>query len=148
MSRNRIGALIVIERKTGLQEYVDRGTVIDAAISSRLLTSLFFPNSPLHDGAVILRYDRIAAAGCLLPLSDTILDSPDLGTRHRAAVGVSEQSDALAVIVSEETGIISIASNGRIVGSLSPDKLKEILISQLQIRVKGRGNKAGSQAQD
>lgn len=140
LARNHTGALIVIERRTGLQEYIDHSVPIDAAISARLIDSLFFPNSALHDGAIIIRNERIAAAGVLLPLSDTVLASPHFGTRHRAAIGISEQSDALAVVVSEETGTISIASNGKIVSNLTPDKLREILASLLQVRSRTRNH--------
>lgn len=140
LAKNHVGALIVIERKTGLQEYVDRSVAIDAAVSARLIDSLFFPNSALHDGAIIIRNDRIAAAGALLPLSDAALDRPHFGTRHRAAIGISEQSDALAVVVSEETGTISIASNGKIVGNLTTDRLREILTSLLQVKARAKNH--------
>lgn len=140
LSRNHIGALIVIERRTGLQDYVDRSVAVDAAVSSRLITSLFFPNSPLHDGAIIIRNDRIAAAGVLLPLSEIILDSPYFGTRHRAAIGISEQSDALAIVISEETSAVSLASNGKIVGNLTCDKLREILTSLLQAKSRNKNH--------
>lgn len=113
LSRRRHGALIVVERDTGLQDYVDTGVVVDAVVSPELIAGIFFPNSPLHDGAAIIRADRIAAAACTLPLSETRLPE-ELGTRHRAAVGVTERSDAISVVVSEETGRVSIAADGRL----------------------------------
>ncbi|MDR0434961.1 MAG: diadenylate cyclase CdaA [Gracilibacteraceae bacterium] len=107
LSQNRVGALIALERSTGLQEYVDTGVKIDGIVSSEFLVNLFVPKAPLHDGAVIIRGDRVVAAGCLLPLTqDRSLDK-NLGTRHRAAIGLSEVCDALVLVVSEETGIIS-----------------------------------------
>lgn len=115
MARRRTGALIVFEGVTGLAELVDRGVRLNADLSAELLQTIFWPNSPLHDGAAILRGERILAAGCVLPLAQHDLGDPQLGTRHRAGVGVTEQSDAMSLIVSEETGSISVARNGRIV---------------------------------
>jgi diadenylate cyclase len=115
MSRRKIGALIVFEGVTGLAEITDRGVRLDAEVSAELILSIFFPNAPLHDGAAILRGERIVAAGCVLPLSQHDLGDPQLGTRHRAAVGVTEQGDAMSLVVSEESGSISIARNGRMV---------------------------------
>jgi diadenylate cyclase len=126
LSERRQGALIVLERETGLQEVIDTGVPIDGALSTELLASIFDEHSPLHDGAVIVRSDRIVAAGCTLPLSSNTLDA-SLGTRHRAAVGITERSDALAVVVSEETGTISLANNGRLVRNLDEQKLRKIL---------------------
>jgi diadenylate cyclase len=114
MSERQTGALIVFEGGTGLKELIDRGVVVDAEVSSELLTTIFFPNTALHDGAVIVTGDRIAAASCVLPLTQRELVDSQLGTRHRAAIGVTEQTDALSVVVSEETGSISVARNGRI----------------------------------
>jgi diadenylate cyclase len=114
MSNRRTGAILVFEGATGLKEIIDRGTELDATVSAELLTTIFFPNTPLHDGAVIVTGDRVAAAGCVLPLSQRDLGDTQLGTRHRAAIGVTEQADALAIVVSEETGRISVARNGRI----------------------------------
>jgi diadenylate cyclase len=125
MSQRRIGALVVFEGVTGLGEIVASGVPIDGELSFELLTTIFFPNSPLHDGAVVVRRERIEAAGCILPLTDQPLDS-QLGTRHRAAIGVTEQSDALVVVVSEETGRISVARNGRIV-RLDVNRLRAVL---------------------
>ena len=114
MSERHIGALIVFEGATGLAEFIDRGVAVDAEVSSELLTTIFFPNTALHDGAVIVSRDRIAAASCVLPLTQRELADTQMGTRHRAAIGVTEQADALSVVVSEETGSISVARNGRI----------------------------------
>jgi diadenylate cyclase len=127
LSDNRIGALIVLEGATGLGEYIDRGVRINGEISAELLTTIFFPRTALHDGALIVRDGKIAAAGCVLPLTHRELLDPQLGTRHRAAIGISEQSDALAIAVSEETGAISVARNGRIVRRLDNNRLRRIL---------------------
>jgi len=127
MAREKMGALIVLEGDTGLAELVESGQRLDAAVSARLLTTIFFPNTALHDGAVIIRGDRIAAAGCVLPLTSRMLPDSSLGTRHRAAVGVTEQNDALAIVVSEETGIISMARSGRIVRRLDSQRLGRIM---------------------
>jgi len=121
------GALLVLERETGLGEYVDTGTRIDAALSQELLLNIFFPHAPLHDGAVLVREDRVLAAAALLPLSDTSATGGHLGTRHRAAIGISERTDALCVVISEETGHISIANNGRMVRNLDEEKLRKVL---------------------
>lgn len=122
----RYGALIAVEGVTGLEEYVRSGVRVDADISTDLLVNIFFPNSPLHDGAAILREDRILAAGCVLPLSDN-LQSRELGTRHRAALGVTEQTDAMCIAISEETGGISIARSGNLMRDVSPDRLQRFL---------------------
>lgn len=127
LSRQKIGALIVIERQTGLSEIVDTGTSLDAFISSGLLINIFIPNTPLHDGAVIIRGDRIVAAACFLPLTDNRNLAKDLGTRHRAAIGMSERSDSLSIIVSEETGAISTAENGKISRHIDLTTLEYIL---------------------
>jgi diadenylate cyclase len=124
LSKNKIGALIVIERQTGLNEIVESGIRLEALVTSELLTNTFIPNTPLHDGAVIIRGERILAAGCYLPLSSNPYIDKDLGTRHRAAVGISEDSDALVVIVSEETGDISIAEGGKLSRQLDPKALE------------------------
>lgn len=112
MSRSRTGALIVLERETGLNEYIETGVRLEAKVTPELLENVFVPKTPLHDGALIIRGDRVMAAGCFLPLSESRALSADLGTRHRAAVGISEVSDAAAVVVSEETGTISLAVDG------------------------------------
>lgn len=132
LSKRRIGALIVIERETGLTDYIETGIDIAATISNELLVNIFIPNTPLHDGAVILRKDRIMAAGCYLPLSENPFISKELGTRHRAGIGMSEVSDALTVIVSEETGTISVALNGLVYRELKEDTLTEKLFEILR----------------
>jgi diadenylate cyclase len=127
LSETHTGALIVIERETALADYIRSGTKIDASVSSRLLENIFVPNTPLHDGAVIISKDRAAAASCLLPLTTNNNISPDLGTRHRAAIGLSECSDAVVIVVSEETGKISIALNGSLTRNLSAQTLTNAL---------------------
>jgi diadenylate cyclase len=127
MARAKIGALIVVERKTGVSDVIETGVKIDGELSGALLENIFVPNTPLHDGAVIIRGDRVAAAGCFLPLTDNANISKQLGTRHRAALGISENSDALAIVVSEETGVISIANNGKLTRYLDSKGLKEML---------------------
>jgi len=121
------GALIVLQREVGLGSYIEGGRRLEAEVSADLLVALFWPNSPLHDGAVIIRGHRIAAAGCLLPLSDNPSLSPSLGTRHRAAIGITEESDAVAVVVSEETRTISVAYRGQLTRGLSPTELQRVL---------------------
>jgi diadenylate cyclase len=127
MAKDKTGALIVIERKTGIGDVAETGFKIDAHLTGELLENIFVPNTPLHDGAVIIRGDRIAAAGCFLPLTENPNLSKQLGTRHRAALGISENSDALAIIVSEETGIISVADNGKLTRYLDSKGLREML---------------------
>lgn len=127
MSRNRIGALIVLERETGLDDYIETGTQIDALISHEMFLNIFIPNTPLHDGAVIIRANRIKAAGCLLPLTEARNLSKELGTRHRAAIGLSEQTDALVLVVSEETGTISLARGGVLQRYLTAEDIKDLL---------------------
>ena len=128
LSQRRHGALLVLERETGLEDYADTGVRLDATPSVELLEGLFYPNSPLHDGALILRGDRVVAAGCTLPLSDRV-DRGHMGTRHRAALGISERTDAVAVVVSEERGDISVAANGRMISRLEKARLRAILRS-------------------
>ncbi|MHB0857755.1 MAG: diadenylate cyclase CdaA [Anaerolineae bacterium] len=132
LAERRHGALIVIERETGLQDHIETGVKVDSAVEHELIQTIFFPNTPLHDGAIILRGDRIVAAACVLPLSETIVSDTHLGTRHRAAVGITEQTDAVAVVVSEETGIISMARNGRIVRHLDERRLITLLQALLK----------------
>lgn len=127
LSRQKIGALIVIERDTGLNEVANTGTKINGLVTSDLLINIFIPNTPLHDGAVIIKEDIIKAAACFLPLTENSSVSKELGTRHRAALGISERSDSLSIIVSEETGAISTAENGSISRYLDSKTLKEIL---------------------
>lgn len=128
MAKRRIGALISIEKETGLSEYIETGTPLDATITSELLINIFIPNTPLHDGAVIVQKNRIAAAGCYLPLSESPFIAKDLGTRHRAALGLSEDTDALTIVVSEETGAISLTYGGDIFRNLTLDEFEERLI--------------------
>lgn len=132
MSRKRIGALIIIEQKTGLREFADTGTALDADISAPLIENVFEPNTPLHDGAMIIRNRRILAAACILQLSDDPTISKELGTRHRAALGISETTDAVALIVSEETGIISMAREGKLTRYLDAKALAQILTDLFQ----------------
>lgn len=127
LSLKQHGALIVLERDTGLADYVETGEKIDAIVSDALLQTIFFVNTALHDGAVIIQNNRIMAAGCLLPLSRVESDGGHLGTRHRAALGLSENTDAIVVVVSEETGIISVAHNGRMIRNLNEARLFKIL---------------------
>lgn len=133
LSRLRYGALIVIERETTLQDFVTRGVAINADISRQLLINIFFPNSPLHDAAVVIGSNRILAASVVLPLTDNISASSSLGTRHRAGVGITEESDAIAVIVSEETGQMSVAHSGRLIRNLDQDRLRRVLRTLLRI---------------
>ena len=131
MSRERVGVLLVFERETPLDEYFKTGTIVDAQLSEQLLRNLFFTKASLHDGAVIIRNDRIAAAGCVLPLTENHNISSDLGTRHRAGIGISEVSDAVVVIVSEETGTISVAISGMLKRHLAPQTLEKLLLNEL-----------------
>ena len=133
--QNRHGGLIVIEREVGLQEYIDTGVFMDATPSAELIVQIFHKDTPLHDGAVILRGDQIVAAACVLPLStDTRMAERRYGLRHRAAIGVTESSDAVAVVISEETGSISVAYNGRMIRRLTPKRLSNILAAFYQPR--------------
>lgn len=127
MSSTKTGALIVVERETRLGEYMASGTMLEAKVSQELLKNIFVPNTPLHDGAVIIRDDRIITAGCVLPLTANTNLSSELGTRHRAALGLSETSDAVIVVVSEETGKISVAVNGSLMRNLNRSSLKRAL---------------------
>ena len=127
MSKAKVGALMVFERATGLVERIETGVPLDGLVSSGLIQNIFVKDTPLHDGAVVIRGNRIVAACCLLPLTENRNLSQELGTRHRAAIGISEQSDAMVLVVSEETGAISIARNGELVRYLTVDDVKEIL---------------------
>ena len=131
MSRERVGALMVFARDQRLEEFFKTGTQIDGQVSEQLIRNIFFPKASLHDGAMIIRDGRIAAAGCVLPLSDSVRLSADLGTRHRAGVGMSEASDAVVVIVSEETGTISVAVGGMLKRHLAPQTLEKLLHNEL-----------------
>ncbi|NLT48258.1 MAG: TIGR00159 family protein, partial [Clostridiales bacterium] len=128
-SVNKIGALIIIERETTLNDIMESGTEIDAVITERLLASIFYPGAPLHDGACIIRGDRVIAAGCVLPLTQNRTLSKDLGTRHRAGLGITEHSDSIALIVSEETGIISIAIDGKLSRFLDIKTVEKTLLN-------------------
>jgi len=136
LSRTKTGALIVMERDTGLNEIVDTGTLIEARISALLITNIFEHNAPLHDGAVLIKKEKIMAAGCFLPLSIKTDLSRDLGTRHRAALGMVENSDALVIVVSEETGAISVALDGNLNRFLDANDLRNILLENFVIEEK------------
>jgi diadenylate cyclase len=127
LSSRRVGALIVIERNVGLQNYIDTGVKIEAALSYDLLVTIFEPRAPLHDGAVIIRDNRLAAGGCFLPLTLNPKLSKELGTRHRAAIGVTEDTDAVTIVVSEETGVISFVEKGEIIRYLTSARLRELI---------------------
>ncbi|WP_322814942.1 diadenylate cyclase CdaA [Chloroflexus sp.] len=142
LSQQGVGALIVIERRTQLQEFADRGVILDSRISTPLLLNIFFPNSPLHDMAVIIRGNRILAANVVLPLSEDISGPRRYGTRHRAAKGITEQTDALAVVVSEETGAISLVSDGRMVSYLTETRLRTMLADLMQVPVEKEAKRA------
>jgi uncharacterized protein (TIGR00159 family) len=144
LSRIGYGALLVIERETGLQDYADRGVSLDAVVSRQLLINIFFPNSPLHDGAVIVRGNRLLAANCILPLSDREIPGGKIGTRHQAAIGITEESDAIAVVVSEETNRISVAHSGRLTENLDSERLRRALRSLLKVTERDSGNSGGS----
>lgn len=131
MSREKIGALIVFSRKQRLEDFFRTGTVVDAAVSDQIIRNIFFPKAALHDGAMIISDGRVAAAGCVLPLSESSRLSADLGTRHRAGVGMSEATDAVVVIVSEETGTISVAMGGMLKRHLAPQTLERLLRNEL-----------------
>jgi diadenylate cyclase len=137
LSRNKIGALIVLERETGLSDIVETGIRIDAVVTAELLINIFIPNTPLHDGAVIIRGNRILAAACFLPLAETQLGT-EYGSRHRAAVGITEHSDALALVVSEETGATSLASGAKLIRSPDEHTLREMLEQMLSPKEIGR----------
>lgn len=138
MAKRRIGALMSIERETGMNDYIETGIPLNATISKELLINIFIPNTPLHDGAVILQKNKVAAAACYLPLSESPFISKELGTRHRAAVGISEVTDSITVVVSEETGSISLTKNGELHRDIKLDKLKELLTSELMADIKSK----------
>jgi diadenylate cyclase len=140
LASTKTGALIVIERKVGLKGIVDAGVRLDAELSYDLMVSIFNPSSPLHDGAIIVRDDRIAAASCFLPLSLNPLLSKDLGTRHRAALGITEDSDAVAIVVSEETGLVSFVRRGRIKRALDATRLRAAIYKEIETRPATRGS--------
>src|SRR5262245_16197576 len=142
LSQQKVGAIIAVEREIGLRNYIESGIPLDATLTYDLLVTIFRPGSPLHDGAVILQEGRVAAAACFLPLTVNPRLSRDLGTRHRAAIGLTEESDAAAVVVSEETGIISIALDGEIERRLSPDdlrrKLRDLVVPRRRVFMRRR----------
>lgn len=139
MSKKRIGALIAIEDDVGLKNYIESGVKVDAQVSAELLMTIFHPRTPLHDGGAIVQEDRIAAAACLFPLTQHDVSDKSLGTRHRAAMGLAEESDAVVIVVSEETGTISVAMNGRLLRDLDREGLKKLLMKRLI----GEGTKRG-----
>lgn len=138
MAKRKIGALIVFERNTGLSDYIESGIQMESIVSSELLINIFIPNTPLHDGAVIIRGNQIMAAGCYLPLSENPFISKELGTRHRAGIGVTEVCDAISVIVSEETGQVSLAVGGMIVRDIKDESLISKLFEELNPNSKPR----------
>jgi diadenylate cyclase len=138
LARRKFGALIVFERETGLNDYIESGVKMNSLLSSELLSNVFIPNTPLHDGAVIIRGNQIMAAGCYLPLSENPFISKELGTRHRAAIGISEMCDAISVVVSEETGQISLAINGQIVRDIKEESLISKLFEELRPQFKAK----------
>ncbi|WP_062353315.1 diadenylate cyclase CdaA [Bacillus kwashiorkori] len=131
MAKRRIGALISIAQETGMNDYIETGIALNAKVSSELLINTFIPNTPLHDGAVIIHQDEIKAAACYLPLSENPFISKELGTRHRAAIGVSEVTDSVTIVISEETGGVSVAKNGELHHDLSQEELRNLLKSVL-----------------
>ena len=138
LAAQKIGAIVAIEREIGLRNYIESGIPLDATLTYDLLVTIFQPDSPLHDGAVIIQEGRVAAAACFLPLTVNPQLSRELGTRHRAAIGLTEEGDAVAIVVSEETGKISLAMNGRIDRELTPDELRARL-RPLVVQRRGRG---------
>lgn len=145
MAERYVGALIVLENRTGLGEVIATGTLVNADVSANLLEQIFEPNTPLHDGAVVIKDGRIASAGCFLPLSETTNIASTLGTRHRAALGVSEISDALAFVVSEETGTISVAQEGVLKRELSKDDVVNLIYNMAEKRYNSAPNKVSAQ---
>ncbi|KAA0542936.1 TIGR00159 family protein [Bacillus sp. BGMRC 2118] len=131
MAKRRIGALLSIERETGMSDYIETGIPLNAKLTSELLINIFIPNTPLHDGAVIVQKNQVSAAACYLPLSESPFISKELGTRHRAALGISEVTDSLTIVVSEETGSVSLTKNGELHRDLSPEMVSEMLTKEL-----------------
>lgn len=138
LAQKRIGAIIVLEREVGLGEYIENAVKVDAAVSQELIESLFHPGSILHDGAIVLQHERVAAAGCLLPLSDDPNLPKTVGTRHRAAMGITEETDALAIVVSEETGTLSFCFKGRLMSQISRERLAQ-LVREVYVRADRTG---------
>jgi diadenylate cyclase len=146
LSDKRIGALVVLERETGLTDIIETGTTVNGAVSAELVETLFFPGSPLHDGAVVVRGGRVVAAGCTLPLSESRNSGGTVHTRHKAAIGMSEQSDALVIVVSEESGIVSLAFSGRMIRGIRDDALKDRLVDEYTGRDRHSRRRRGSLA--
>ncbi len=138
MSKNRVGALIALEREASLKPYIESGIPLDGVLTSELLMTIFMPNTPFHDGGVIVQGNRVVAVGCLFPLSQSQKLSKVLGTRHRAGLGLSEETDAVVIVVSEETGIISLMNQGRAEQDIDEDRLKELLIESPKLSKKER----------
>ena len=136
MAKKKVGALIVFERDIKIQDIISTGIAINSEVSPQLLCNIFVPNTPLHDGAVVISDNKIAAAACMLPLSDDLAISKELGTRHRAAIGLSKQCDSIVVVVSEETGKISIAKDGTLIADVKEETLKKILLKNLIVEPK------------
>ena len=134
LSEERVGALIILEQKTGLGDIINTGTKINGDVSSALLQNIFVVNTPLHDGATIIRNDKIIASGCFLPLTNDDKLNKQLGTRHRAGIGITEITDCLTIIVSEETGVISLAINGRLLRNYDKEKLRNVLLKIMKSR--------------
>ncbi|MBX9976089.1 diadenylate cyclase CdaA [Cytobacillus firmus] len=143
MAKRRIGALISVERETGMNDYIETGIQLDSKISSELLINIFIPNTPLHDGAVIIQKNCVAAAACYLPLSESPFISKELGTRHRAALGISEVTDSITIIVSEETGSVSLTKNGELHRDLKAEAFKDMLSSELLVQQKIKQTSSG-----
>lgn len=142
MQKSETGAIIVIERKVGLNDFAVTGVGIDAHVSSELILNIFFPNSPMHDGALIIREERVLAAACMLPLSNNYSFSKDLGMRHRAGIGLSERSDAVVIIVSEQTGAVSVAIEGMLKRNLDRDTFEKLLRSEVLISYDSKEKKS------
>ncbi|CAM3612217.1 diadenylate cyclase CdaA [Cytobacillus oceanisediminis] len=143
MAKRRIGALISVERETGMGDYIETGIQLDSKISSELLINIFIPNTPLHDGAVIIQKNCVAAAACYLPLSESPFISKELGTRHRAALGISEVTDSITIVVSEETGSVSLTKNGELHRDLKSDAFKDMLSNELLAQYKIKQTSSG-----
>lgn len=148
MAKRKTGALIVLERDIKIQDIIETGIAINSEVSPQLLCNIFVPNTPLHDGAVVISENKIAAAACMLPLSDDQGISKELGTRHRAGIGLSKQCDSLVVIVSEETGKISIAKDGTLIADVKEDVLKKILLKNMIIEPKTETEKKKSKKEN
>lgn len=152
LAKRRIGALISLEKETGMDDYVETGIPVYGNVTSELLINIFIPNTPLHDGAVIIKDHEIKAAACYLPLSESPFISKELGTRHRAALGISEVTDSITIVVSEETGQISLTRNGELHRNLEPDTVKEMLMNEFSLQGKSvpstRWNWRGKKSED